>query len=131
MLKVDIAIYTLLAAMIGCVGYIFADEYRQVHYGDPHYDNLVDQCYSLKIGPPESDGFEKLRRTMANATLNHPGTRAPLKALGLGLGLPDYKSAQYVEFFTNGLTRAQRANICQIIESNVPTRKGLEAGQPS
>ncbi|WP_274644847.1 hypothetical protein [Pseudomonas serbica] len=128
MSRLDIVIYAVLAAMIGYVGYNFADEYRQVHYGDPHYDNLVDQCYSLRIGPPESDGYRQLRRTLANATQNYPGTRAPLAALSMGLGMPDYKMSQYVAFFENGLTRGQRAQICHIIESNVPKRKDLEAG---
>jgi hypothetical protein len=131
MLKLDLIIFTALALMLGCVVYVFADEYRQVHYGDPNYANLVDQCFSLKIGPPDSDGFRQLRRTLTNATLNHPGTRAPLEALGLGLGMPDYTSGNMASFFTNGLTRTQRAQICHIIESNVPRPEGLEAGQPS
>lgn len=131
MLKLDIIIFTAIALMIGCVVYVFADEYRQVHYGDPNYANLVDQCYSLKIGPPDPDEFRQLRRTLANATLNHPSTRAPLEAVGLGLGMPDYKSGSQAAFSVNGLTRAKRAQICQIIESNVPRPEGLEAGQPS
>jgi hypothetical protein len=105
--------------MIGYIGYQFADEYRQVHYGDPSYANLVDQCYSLKIGPPESDGYRQLRRTLANAMLNHPGTKAPLETLGPAISMSDYKSASQAGFYVNGLTRTQRAEICHIIESDI------------
>jgi hypothetical protein len=117
--RVDFVIYVVVAAMIGYIGYQFADEYRQVHYGDPSYANLVDQCYSLKIGPPESDGYRQLRRTLANATLNHPGTKAPLETLGPAISMSDYKSASQAGFYVNGLTRTQRAEICHIIESDI------------
>ncbi|WP_338923966.1 hypothetical protein V0M98_37770 (plasmid) [Pseudomonas silesiensis] len=132
-MSLDFIIYGSIAVLLSVVAWAFADQYREVHYGDPDFVSLVDQCYSLKIGSTDSGDLRKVKRTLANATLNHPGTRAPLAALGLGIGTPDYKASQIVAFFTNGMTRHQRAQVCHIIESDINATSGesRKAGQES
>lgn len=110
----------------------FTNEYRQVRYGDPEFVNLVDQCYSLKVGASSPGDMRKLRRTLSATAFTYPEARAPLAKLGLVVGAPDYERKGVNAYAPMGLTRAQRTQICSIIESVVNAgaeQRNNEAGR--
>lgn len=110
----------------------FTNEYRQVRYGDPEFANLVDQCYSLKVGDSSPVDMRKLRRTLSAAAFTYPEVRAPLAKLGLAVGAPDYERKDVNAYAPKGLTRAQRTQICSIVENVVDAGAGQrnnEAGR--
>lgn len=102
-----ITIYGGVALAAASIGLCFIGHLR---YGSPLYDNLSDQCYSLKIG----DGLEpfKLKVLVLQARQAYP----TIEAFD-----PKLTGPMLAEFKDKGFGRGERESLCSVLEYAVTT----------